>query len=155
MTIVLRALALYVALWLVLRLSGKRTMAEMTPFDFVLILMCGEATQQALVGQDYSFTAALAVILTLVTTDRVVAIVRARSKGFERIVEGLPVVLISRGVLIEKSMRHENVDEHDILEEARTRHGLASLDQIEHAILEPTGEISIIPRAHAQPQPSS
>jgi uncharacterized membrane protein YcaP (DUF421 family) len=145
MDMILRGGAMYVLVWGIFRLSGRRTMAQMTTFDFVLLLICGEATQQALLGDDFSMTNAVGVVLTLVCMDRVVAAFRARSRPFEQIVEGLPLLIMADGKPFEERMKRERVDAEDILHAARQSHGLGSLDQIKYAILEASGEISIIP----------
>lgn len=146
MEMILRGVLMYALVWLVLRLSGRRTMSEMTTFDFVLLLICGEATQQALLDEDFSFTNAAVVILTIVSLDRLMTRWRVNSTRVERVVEGLPILIMVNGELREDPMHRERVDKEDILHEARRSHGLSRLDQIKHAILEPSGEISIIPR---------
>jgi uncharacterized membrane protein YcaP (DUF421 family) len=146
MDMILRGVAMYALLWVVFRLSGRRTMGEMTTFDFVLLLICGEATQQSLLDEDFSFTNATIVILTIICLDRAMGRWRVNSKRVERVVEGLPVLIMADGELRREPMRRERVDEEDILHEARRSHGLSRLDEIRHAILEPSGEISIIPR---------
>lgn len=145
MDMILRGLAIYLGVWLMLRLTGRRTMSQTTTFDFVLLLIIGEATQQALLGNDFSVTNAVVVVLTLITLDRVVTVWHVRSKRFERIVEGVPVVLLKNGRPLEKPMRREHVDEQDILHAARHDHGIATLAGVRHAVLEPSGGISIIP----------
>ena len=69
MDTIIRSLVIYFVLWAVLRLSGRRTLGQLTTFDFILLLIIGGATHRALLGQDYSVTNALLVIMTLVLTD--------------------------------------------------------------------------------------
>ncbi len=69
MEVVLRALIMYSFLMVIFRIGGQRTLAQITPFDFVLLLIVGEATQQALLGEDFSITNSLIVISTLITID--------------------------------------------------------------------------------------
>ncbi|MGE3109007.1 MAG: DUF421 domain-containing protein [Phycisphaerales bacterium] len=149
MDMLLRAVVMYVLVWSLFRLSGRRTMSEMTTFDFVLLLIIGEAVQQALLGEDYSLTNAAVVVLTLITLDRFVTILRARSRHFERIVEGEPLLIMANGVLMTESMRRERINESDILHAARQAHGIDSLHQIAHVILEPSGDMSVIPKRSA------
>lgn len=146
MDMILRAGAMYLIVWALLRFSGRRTMSEMTTFDFVLLLICGEATQQALLAEDFSITNAAGVVLSLVFIDRVVTTFRARSQSFERIVEGLPIVIFSGGTLLKDRLDNERINEDDILHEARRSQGIMSLDEIKYAVLEPSGGISIIPK---------
>ena len=145
MDMVLRAASIYGVVWLCFRLSGRRTMAQMTTFDFVLLLICGEATQQALLGDDFSITNAAVVVLTLVSLDLVLTALRARVPALERVMDGRPLVIMSRGRPLKDRMARERIDEEDIMHVARHTHGLSRLDQIEYAVLETSGGISIIP----------
>lgn len=145
MDMVLRACAIYAVVWLIFRLAGRRTMAQMTTFDFVLLLVCGEATQQGLLGEDYTVTNAAIVVLTLVVLDHICTTIRARSTRLERIMEGSPVLIMENGRLVPERMKRERIDVEDILHAARHSHGLSRLEQIRHAVLEPSGGISIIP----------
>lgn len=88
MDTVLRGLAIYVFLLLVFRVAGKRTLAQVTTFDFVLLIIIAEATQQGLLGEDFSVTNALLLIVTLVTADILLALWKQRSKRVDRIMEG-------------------------------------------------------------------
>lgn len=146
MDMIIRGAAMYAMVWAIFRLSGRRTMGEMTTFDFVLLLICGEATQQALLGEDYSVTNAAVVVLTLVCADRVLTWVRAVSPRAERVMEGLPLIIMADGEPLQDRMKREHVDEQDILHAARQAHGLSRLDQVKHAVLETSGKISIMPR---------
>lgn len=142
---ILRALCIYLFLLLIFRLSGKRTLSQITPFEFVLLLVIGEATQQALLGEDFSITNAFIVITTLIGTDILLSKIKQKSKRFDEITEGLPLVIVDKGKLLHDRMQKTRVDEEDILEAARLLHGLERMDQIKYAILERSGEISIIP----------
>lgn len=145
MDMVLRPAAMYALVWLIFRLAGRRTMSQMTTFDFVLLLICGEATQQALLGEDFTVTNALVVVTTLVVMDGAATRLRARFKSFERVMEGLPLLVLEDGRLRRDHLDRERIDEEDILHAARQSHGISRLSQIKHAVLEPSGGISIIP----------
>jgi uncharacterized membrane protein YcaP (DUF421 family) len=95
--IVVRALVIYLVIVVLFRITGKRTMAQVTTVDLVLLLIISEATQQALLGDDYSITTAVLAIVTLVVLDRAADLVKFKSKKFSRLVEGSPVVLVERG----------------------------------------------------------
>ena len=142
---VIRAVAIYAIVWIIFRLAGRRTFAEMTSFDFILLLICGEATQQALLGDDFSITHASIIVLTLVWMDVILSHIKQRSQTADRLKDGLPVVLVANGKLLKHRMNRERVDSEDILEEARKRHGISRIDQIKYAVLERNGSISIIP----------
>lgn len=147
METVLRALTLYLFLLLVFRIAGSRSIAKITTFDFVLLLVIGEATQNALLADDYSMTTAFVAILTLVGLDILFSLVKRRWKGADAILDGKPVIVVDEGRLLRDRMEKERVDESDILTAAREMHGLAGLEEIRYAVLERNGEISIVPRS--------
>jgi uncharacterized membrane protein YcaP (DUF421 family) len=143
---ILRVLAVYAFLLVVFRASGKRTLSEATTFDLVLLLVISEATQQALVQDDYSVTNALVVILTFLAVDVALSLLKQRAPRVERLVDSVPLVILADGRPLRERMERERIDEEDILEQARARHGLERLDQIAYAVLERSGNISIVPK---------
>ena len=151
---VLRAAAMYLVLLVVFRIVGKRTLAQITPFDMVLLLIIAESTQQALVGPDYSVVNAVLVIVTLVCIDIGLSQWRRHSRRVEKILDDVPLVLVERGRPLTARMDRECVDASDIMEAARLQQGLERMDQIKYAVLETNGEISIIPwRTERGPNP--
>jgi uncharacterized membrane protein YcaP (DUF421 family) len=147
MDVILRVATIYFILMVVMRLSGKRTLAQTTPFDFVLLLIISETTQEALIGGDHSVTQAAIAIVTFVAIDVALSLVKQRSERIARFIEGSPVLLLVDGEPIAERMDRCRIDENDILEAARLNHGLKRLDQIQYAVLERCGQISIIPRS--------
>lgn len=150
MDMVIRAAAIYMFLLILLRLMGKRTLSEVSTFDFVLLLIIGDATQNALIEQDPSLTTAILVILTLVLLDLALSFLK-RFTGLESWVEGRPVVLVAYGQPIARHLRASHVSHDDILQAARLTQGLERMNQIKFAVLETNGGISIIPYPHATP----
>jgi uncharacterized membrane protein YcaP (DUF421 family) len=146
MDAVIRALVIYLALIILFRGSGKRTLAQATTFDFVLLLIVAEATQQALLGEDFSLTYAVIVVATLIAVDRIADFVSFRFPRVGRIAQSVPVVLLENGRPREDRMRRAHVNVDGILDAARQSHGIGRLDQIQSAVLERSGGISIIPR---------
>lgn len=143
---VLRATAVFVMLLIVLRLAGRRTMSEMTPFDFVLLLIIAETTQQALLSDDPSITNFLVVMIVLFTLDVVLSYVKRLAPFIDRVLDGVPTILVVDSEPDLEAMRKARVGIDDVLTAARQTHGLARLDQIRFAILESDGKLSIIPR---------
>ncbi|MBA1278978.1 DUF421 domain-containing protein [Stutzerimonas stutzeri] len=143
---VLRAAAIYLVVLVVFRLAGRRTLSELTTFDFVLLLIIGEATQQALLGDDFSIANATLVIVSLVTFDIALSLLKNKSQWFAKLIDGEPMIIVEYGQLLERRVRKARIDESDILEAARYSQGLERIDQIKFAILEKDGKISIIPR---------
>jgi uncharacterized membrane protein YcaP (DUF421 family) len=149
MDTVLRALVTYVALLVIFRIAGRRTLSHMTTFDLVLTLIISEAVQQGMVDDDHSMTAALLLVITLVGADIFVSVVKFHWNIAEKVVDGSPILLVQDGKLHMERLTKERIDVGDILSAARERHGLERFSQIKHAILEKSGEISIVPKAQA------
>lgn len=143
---VLRAVAVYAFLLAATRLTGRRTLAQTTPFDLVLLLIIAETTQQALLGDDFSITNAAVLIATLFATDVLLAFLKGRSRRIASWLDGHPTVLMSNGEPDLHALRRSRVGIDEILEAARMQHGLKTLRDIEAAVLETSGGISIIPR---------
>lgn len=143
----LRALAIYLFLLLIFRVLGKRTMAQITTFDFVLLLILGEATQQGLIGNDFSVTTAMLLIVTMVMIEVGFSYLQRWSPLVDKLIDSVPVVLLEGGKPLEARLRRSRVSPDDILVAARRLHGLERLDQIRYAILERDGAISIIPES--------
>ena len=147
---VIRGLVVYLVVLLVFRLSGKRSLAQVTTFDLVLTLIISECVQQALIGDDNSMTNAMLLVFTLIGLDILLSVLKQRSPALQRILEGLPLVVVENGALQRSRMERERVDEADILQAARLHHGLRSLDDIDHAVVEASGGISVIPTTQAR-----
>ena len=143
---ILRAGVIYVFLLVVFRIAGKRSLAQITTFDFVLLLIIGEATQQALLGDDYSVVNACIVIATLILLEITLSHVAARFPAVDRAVEGLPLIVVDNGKLLNDRLRRERLDQSEILAAARELHGLERLEDIKYAVLERSGGITIVPR---------
>ena len=143
---VLRAATIYIALMIIMRVAGKRSLAQITTFDFVLLLIIGEATQQALLGQDFSVTNAIIVIVTLVGLDIGLSLIKRHSKTIDKVLDDVPLVIVEDGVPLKDRMAKARVDEEDVLSAARHLQGLERLDQIRYAVLERSGGISIVPK---------
>jgi uncharacterized membrane protein YcaP (DUF421 family) len=143
---VLRGIGIYLFLLLIFRVSGKRTLSQVTTFEFVLLLVIGEATQQALLGEDFSVTNALILIATLVGIDHLLSKLKEKYRSFDEITGGVPLIVVDKGKILPDRMKKVRVDEEDILEAARSLHGLERMDQIKYAVVERNGDISIIPK---------
>ena len=147
MDAILRGFIMYLFLLVLFRIAGRRTLGQMTNFDFVLLLIISEATQNAMIGNDFSVTNGILVILSLVGLDIGFSILKQRFPILNRHLDGLPLVLVDQGRPIQELMRKTRVDEEDILFSAREKHGLERMEQIKYAVLETNGGISIIPKA--------
>lgn len=150
MDAILSASAIYIILLLLVRISGKRTLGQATTFDFVLLLIVAETTQQALLGDDFSITNAVLLLTTLIGIDIGLSLLKRRWPKLDRIVDGVPMVIVAHGEPLADRMREARVDEGDILSAARELQGLKRMDQIEYAVLERSGGISVIPKREAR-----
>jgi uncharacterized membrane protein YcaP (DUF421 family) len=146
MELVIRGIAVYLFLLLIFRISGKRSLQNATTFDFVLLLIIAETTQQALVRDDASVTGAFVLIVVLVGTDILLSLLKRSLPRADRLLEGQPLVILRHGVPLKRRMHVERVDDDDILSAARETRGLDRLEDVERAVLEKNGAISIIPR---------
>lgn len=145
MDAVLRAGAIYLALMVLFKISGRRSLGELTSFDFVLLMVIGEATQQALLGDDFSVTNAILVIITLMVIDIGFSLIKRRFKRVAKLIDGGPTIVVEHGVFLRQRMHEARIEEDDIMEAARIGQGFERVDQIKYAILERNGKISIIP----------
>jgi uncharacterized membrane protein YcaP (DUF421 family) len=146
MEAVLRVAAVYFFLMIVFRVAGKRSLAEATPFDLLMLLVISETTQQAMVGDDHSLTAAVLMIFTFVSIEIGLSWLKQRSERIARWLEDVPLIIVDNGQLLKDRMDRSRIDVQDVLEAARELRGLERLDQIKYAVLERHGSISIIPR---------
>ena len=142
---VLRAVIVYVVLLGMIRLSGKRTMGQFTAFDMLLIVLLGNAVQNALLGSDTSMSGGLLLAATLIVLNWLVGFITARSRTAERVLEGAPVVLARNGHLYRDVLRRELVSRDDFAKSMREQ-GCSDVDRIHLALLETNGHITILLR---------
>jgi uncharacterized membrane protein YcaP (DUF421 family) len=142
---VIRGAIIYLVMLVIIRISGRRTMAEATPFDFVLLLIVAETTQQALLGDDFSITNAVVLIVTLFGIDIALSYVKRWFPAVATVIDGKPTLLVSNGEIDQRALAKARMDVTDILQAARSQHGLERMDQVKHAVLETDSGISIIP----------
>jgi uncharacterized membrane protein YcaP (DUF421 family) len=148
---VIRGLIVYFFLLLIFRISGKRTFSENTNFDFVLLLIISETTQQAMVDNDHSIVNGFLLIMTLTGVSIVLSLLKQRIPKLEKWLDGTALVIVEKGKMHKDRMDKVRVDEADILEAARKLQGLERLEQIKYAIVERNGEITIVPIENGEP----
>jgi uncharacterized membrane protein YcaP (DUF421 family) len=149
---VLKAFIIYIFLWAVFRLIGRRALGELTVFEFVLFLIIGGATQRALTGEDYSLINVGLIVATLALLDVAMSLLERRYRIFRKVARGVPMLVMADGQFMTERMRMARVTEEDIMEAARLHHGLESPQDVRFAVLEASGKISIVPR---KPPPAS
>jgi uncharacterized membrane protein YcaP (DUF421 family) len=145
MDLVLRAVVLFGGVVILLRIVGRRELATMEPIDFILLIVLGDAIQQGLTQDDYSVSGAFITIFTIAVLQVVLGYLTFRSKGLRRVLDGEPVVLVENGTVIERNLKRARIAEVELAEEARLSQ-VASLSDVEWALLETSGKVSIIPK---------
>jgi uncharacterized membrane protein YcaP (DUF421 family) len=148
---VLRAFTVYLFLLVIFRVAGKRSLSQVTTFDLVLGLIISEALQQAMIDNDDSMTNSFVVVTTLVGLNVLMSSMKQRSDRVERLLEGAPVVVFEDGALLPRPMDKERVDEADILNAGRSQHGITSLDDVDYAVVERSGDVTVMPKEGATP----
>ena len=147
MEAIIRGFIVYIFVLLVFRISGNRTLAQSTSFDLVLLLIISETIQQAMVDDDHSMTQGFLLIVTLVGLSITLSLLKQYFPTLDRWIDGSPVIIMDHGELLTKRLAKVRVDERDILESARKSHGIERLDQIKYAVLERSGDITVVPVA--------
>ncbi len=142
---VLRATAVYVVVLVMVRLSGKRTVGQFTPFDLLVVVLLGTAVQNSLIGEDTSLLGGLILAATLLGLNWGVGKLSSRSRRFDEWVEGKPVILVRHGHLFRDELARQSLSERDFAI-ARRSAGYATLSDIALAVLESSGEITFIRR---------
>lgn len=142
---VLRATVVYFVVLAMVRVSGKRTVGQFTPFDLLVVVLLGTAVQNSLIGEDVSLLGGLILAGTLIGWNWLVGFATSRSRTLDRLAEGTPVLVGRDGQLFESAMRRENLSHQDI-EEALRDNGLADVSSAAMITLEVDGTLTVIPR---------
>ncbi len=141
--IALRTGVIYLVVLIGVRLSGKREVGQMTPFDLTLLLLISNSVQNAMTGPDTSLIGGVVAASTLLLLNYAVGNLSGSSRGFRRVVEGQPSLLVHDGKAIESHMAKEHVS-MDELQRALREHGIADLHDVALAVLEVDGSISCL-----------
>jgi uncharacterized membrane protein YcaP (DUF421 family) len=144
---IVRALIVYFFLLIMFRVLGKRQVGQMTPFDLIVLLILSNVLQNAMIGPDNSVLGGMIGALTILAVNWGVSRIAFDSPRFERAIEGVPTVLIHDGKFVEGNLRKETISKEDLMSNLRTQ-GCFSLAEVETAVLEPSGKISLMKREH-------
>lgn len=145
-SIAIRTVIIYVAVLLGFRLAGKRELGQMTPFDLVVILLVANAVQNAMVGPDTSVTGGLIAAAVLFAGNYGLASLRERVPWLQTALEGSPTLLVRNSAYIKENLRREGLEEDEVLMAMR-EHGIGDVKEVETAVLETDGSISIVPKS--------
>ncbi|HEU4649695.1 MAG TPA: YetF domain-containing protein [Gemmatimonadales bacterium] len=143
--LMLRSAVVYVFLLALLRLTGKRQVGQLAPFDLVLLLVLSNAVQNSMNAGDNSLVGGLVAAGTLVGLNLVVGQLTYRNKTLEQLIEGRPEVLIHNGKLYPAALADASLTHHE-LQAALRQAGCACIEDVHYAVLENNGQISVVPR---------
>jgi uncharacterized membrane protein YcaP (DUF421 family) len=145
MEIVLRATFMFAFVFLLTRGMKKRTLGDLAPFELIFLIVVGDLVQTGVTQEDYSVTGSVLALSTFAFWATILTWVSWRSDKARRVIEGAPLVLVSDGQPVQEALDLEQMPLAEVLEAARQA-GLATLDDVRFAVLEPSGRISIIKR---------
>jgi uncharacterized membrane protein YcaP (DUF421 family) len=140
---IFRAFVVYVFLLLVFRFLGKRQVGQMTPFDLIVLLILSNVLQNAMIGPDNSVSGGLIGACTVLAVNWLISRLAVTSPRLERVIEGVPTLLVHCGQIVEANMRHECISHEDLMSNLRAQ-GCFHIHEIRAAVLEPSGKISIL-----------
>lgn len=143
MEIVLRATIIFWLLWILLRVAGKRELAEMTPFEFIILMVMGDLIQQAVTEEDMSLTGGSLAVSTILLWTLLFSYLSYRSRRVASYLESAPVILVTDGRVDEDMLDIQRLSLDDLLDEARNS-GIGDLGAVRWAVLEADGKISFV-----------
>ena len=144
MDIVIRAAVLFVFVWLLTRIVGRRELSTLEPFDLILLIVLGDLIQQGVTQNDFSVVGAILAGGTVAAMTILFSYLGFRFPRLQPILEGDPVILVERGKVIDKNLRRNRITVEELAAQARM-HQLARIEDAEWAVLETSGQISFIP----------
>lgn len=146
MDLVIRAAVIFVVIWIITRVAGRRELSTMQPIDVILLVVIGDMVQQGVTQGDTSVTGAMLVIFTFTLLTVAFSYVSFRVPRLRPVMEGEPLLLIEDGKVLARNLRRERITEDELAAEARQQQ-IADLTDVRFAVLETSGRISFIPRS--------
>ena len=146
MEIVLRSAAVFLFLWLVMRITGRRELTQLTAFELVLLIVMGDLIQQGVTQSDYSFTGLLLSVGTFAALTVALSFLGFRFPRLRPVLEAGPLIIVQDGKLIEKNLRKERLTPEEVAGEARQQQ-IASIEDVAWGVLEGSGKMSFIPKS--------
>ena len=143
MDIALRSAVIFVFIYVLMRIVGRRELSSLEPFDLILLVVLGDSVQQAVTQDDYSVTGAVIVVATIALLQVSVSYLNFKVPRLRPILDGEPIVIVQDGKVIEGNARRERLTLDDIAEAARMQ-SIASLEDVQWAVLETSGELTFI-----------
>ena len=143
MDIAIRSVVIFFFIFLLMRIVGRRELSSLEPFDLILLVVLGDSVQQAVTQDDYSVTGAFIVVSTIALLQVFMSYLNFRVPRLRPIIDGEPIVIVQDGKVIEGNARRERLTLEDIAEAARMQQ-IASLEDVQWAVLETSGEMTFI-----------
>ena len=143
---ILRAGAVYLVVLLMVRITGKRTVGQFTPFDLIVVVLLGESVGESMVGGDHSLVGGLILAATLLGLNWLVGFISAHSPKFDEIIEGRPVLVARDGELFHDVLLKQSLNVRDF-EDAMRQANCNDLSKVELAMLETSGHITVVTRS--------
>ncbi len=152
--VALRTAIVYLFLIVAIRLSGKREVGQMSVLELIVVLIISDAVQNSMVGDNTSIWGGLVAVIVLLGLDFVLRELSRRSRRLRAAVEGEPRLLVRHGRVLQRALQEEGLDTDDLKSAVRA-HGLARIDDVDQAVLETDGTISVIARRVSDDDPGS
>lgn len=149
MDVVLRATAMFAVVYILLRLLGKRELGQMTPFDFVTVVVIGDLIQQGITHNDFSLTGATLAISTFAFWSLVLGWISYLFPRARKFLDGEPRLIVRDGVILKRAMRHDRLTQEELESEMRLA-GIGRIEDVAYAVLEPVGKISFVKSSDKQ-----
>ncbi len=150
MEIVIRAAVIFLFLWGLTRVMGKKELAEMSAFELILMVVIGDLVQQGVTQEDMSITGAILAVGTIALLVLCFSYLGFRWKRARDVIEGVPAIVVRDGAVLPDVLRIERLTEEEVREAAREQ-GIASVDRIAVGVLEPDGKFSFIRTDEVRP----
>jgi uncharacterized membrane protein YcaP (DUF421 family) len=146
MDIVLRGAFVFVFLYVLMRFIGRRELSSLQPFDLIILIILGDAVQQGLTQDDYSLTGAMLGVGTIAALQILTSYANFKFPRLRPLLDGEPIVVVQDGKAIQRNLSRERMTLDDLSEAAR-KEGIASLDEVQWAVMETNGQISFIKKS--------
>ncbi|NLC59926.1 MAG: DUF421 domain-containing protein [Gammaproteobacteria bacterium] len=143
---ILRAGAVYLVVLVMVRITGKRTVGQFTPFDLIVVVLLGESVGESMVGGDHSLLGGLILAATLLGLNWLVGFISAHSPKFDEVIEGRPVLVARDGELFHDVLLKQSLNVRDF-EDAMRQANCNDLSKVELAMLETSGHITVVTKS--------
>jgi uncharacterized membrane protein YcaP (DUF421 family) len=146
MDLVFRTVAIFIFILFVTRVTGRRELNSLEPYDIIVLVVLGDLVQQGVTQSDNSVTGAIIVISTIMVLSVFTGWLGYRSRPARRVIEGEPMIVVDNGEPVMRNLRRERITVEEVETEARIQQ-LGSLEEVRWAVLETDGQISFVPKS--------